>query len=56
MKSETSFVKQNRKLVEQCGFRFLYHSAEHVQLFDQKREMEVVGARFEVSRFLSSKL
>ena len=52
VKSETTFVKQKRKLVHQCGFRFYWRCAEHDELFDQKREIEVWGARFEVSRFL----
>ena len=52
VKSEAKFVQQNRKLVHKCGFRFYWHGAEHDEIFDQKRAIEVVGARFEVSRSL----
>jgi len=52
VKSETTFLKQSRKLLQTCGFRFYQRASEHVELFDQKREIEVLGARFEVSRFL----
>jgi len=50
--SETIFVKQNRKLVHKCSFRFLGLGAEHVELFDLSSEIEVLGPRFEKPRFL----
>ena len=52
VKSENKFVKNNRKLIYKCGFRFYWHASEHDERFDQKREIEVLGARFEISRFL----
>jgi len=52
VKSETTFVKQNRKLVQTIIFRFHWRGAEHVELFDLFSEIEVLGVRFEKLRFL----
>jgi len=49
-KFETTFVNQNRKLVHNCGFRFLARGVEHVELFDFFSEIEVLGPRFEKLR------
>ena len=38
-KSETTFVKQNRKLVQKCDFRFWCHPAEQ----GQKRHSPMLG-------------
>ena len=51
-KSETTFVKQNRKLVHKCGFRIFGRPSEQDEIFDQQREIEVLGTRFEFSRLL----
>ena len=50
VKSETTFVKQNRKLVHTCGFGFHWRGAKHVALFDLSSECEVLGPRLEKSR------
>ena len=52
VKSETTFLKQNRKLVHKCGFKFYWRGAEHVELFNLFSEIEVLGPRFEKLRFL----
>ena len=52
VKFETTFVKQNRKLVPKCDFRVYWCALEHDEIFDQKREVEDLGARFEVSKLL----
>ena len=51
-KSETTFRRQNRKLVHQYRSRPFRRTSQHDELFDQKREIEVLGAIFEISRFL----
>ena len=50
--SETTLVKQNRKLVHKSGFRFWEAPSRHVELFEFSSEIEVLGPRFEKSRFL----
>jgi len=52
VKSETTFVKQNRKLVYKCGLRFYWRGAEHVKRFDLSSVIEVLGPRFEKLRFI----
>ena len=55
VKSGIKFVIQNRELVHKYVSRFYWRGADHDELFDQKRKIEVLGARFEVSRFLFGK-
>ena len=52
-KSEPTFVKQNRKLVQRSGFRFFRRPSEHVELFGLFSAIQVLGPRFEKSRFPS---
>ena len=47
MKSETTFVEQDEKLVLKCGFRFHWRASKNDEIFDQEREIEVLGAKFE---------
>jgi len=51
VKFKTTLVKQNKKLVHKCGFRFYWRGAEHVKLLDLSSEIEVLGPRIEKSRF-----
>jgi hypothetical protein len=49
---EATFVKQKRKLVHKSVFRFVEPLARHVERFDVSSKIEVLGSRFEKSRFL----
>ena len=51
-KSETTFVRNNYKLVRQCGFRFSGRASERAKCFAQIREIEVLAHSFEKSKFL----
>ena len=50
--SDTTFVKQNLKLVRHCGFRFSRHPTHYVEHFAERQEIDVFWPRFEKSRLL----
>ena len=51
-KSEATFVKQNLKLVRECGVIFSGPPAELDEFVDLFSEIQVLGPQFEKSRFL----
>ena len=51
-RSETMFVKPDGNSILKCGFRFSRRASEQGQLFDFPSKIEVLGPRFEKSRFV----